>query len=276
MSDDIEHLAQPANLVAPERRRRIANLVRDRGSVRARELIDLFGVTDETIRRDLMLLEDLGVLRRAHGGALAPTGAEETFGKRLHENEPEKAAIGAAAAALVRDGSTIILDSGSTALRLAQAVKERTGLVVVTNSVTNAVELMDQPGITVVLTGGTVRPTTFGAVGELAVATIRDLRVDQTFLAIQGVSLEGGLTYPSFEEVAIKRAMIAAGTQVILLADHSKFGNDSLVRVAPIDAVTHIVTSNQTPTSVVRAIRSRGIEVIVATEPASLTGAIAL
>jgi DeoR family fructose operon transcriptional repressor len=255
---------RPIGLVAPERRRRIVELVRDRGSVRASELMDLFGVTDETIRRDLAQLADLGALRRAHGGAIAPTHAESDFSLRLREHEAEKVAIAHAAADLVSDGSTIIVDSGSTAVHFVRALKSKRDLIVVTNAVTNAIELMESRDITVVLTGGIVRPLTFGAVGELAVATLGELRVDQTFLAINSVSLEGGLTYPSFDEVAVKRAMIAAATEVILLADHSKFGHDSLVRVAPIDVLTHIVTSAGGDPATLAAFRERGIVVIVA------------
>ncbi len=255
---------RPIGLVAPERRRRIVELVRDRGSVRASELMDLFGVTDETIRRDLAQLADLGVLSRAHGGAMAPTRAESSFSLRLREHEAEKVAIAQAAAELVSDGSTIIVDSGSTAVHFVRALKSKRDLIVVTNAVTNAIELMESRDITVVLTGGIVRPTTFGAVGELAVATLGELRVDQTFLAINSVSIEGGLTYPNFDEVAVKRAMIAAATDVILLADHSKFGHDSLVRVAPIDVLTHVVTSAGSDPETIGALRERGIQVIVA------------
>lgn len=256
---------QSVRLVAFERQRRIADLVRDRGSVRASELIHLFGVTDETIRRDLSRLADLGVLHRAYGGAIAaPTRAESTFSRRLQEHEAEKVAIARAAAELVADGSTIIIDSGTTTVHFARALKSKHDLIVITNAVTNAIELIESPDVTVVLTGGVVRPTTLGAVGDLAVATLGELRVDQTFLAINGVSLEGGLTYPSFEEVAVKRAMIAAASEVILLADHSKFGHDSLVRVAPLDILTRIVTSEACDPALVASLREIGIDVILA------------
>ena len=257
-------------LVAFERRDRIADLIRDRGSVRASELTNLFGVTDETIRRDLSRLADLGVLQRARGGAVAtPTRAESTFERRLHEHEAEKIAIAHAAAELVQDGSTIIIDSGTTTVQFAKALSAKRDLVVITNAVTNAIELISSPNVTVVLTGGLVRPATLGAVGDLAVATLRELHVDQAFVAMSSVTLEGGLTYPSFEEVAVKRAMIAAASDVILLADHSKFGHDSLVRVAPLDAVSVIVTSASCDPSLVASIRELGIDVILAGVPAA-------
>jgi DeoR family transcriptional regulator, fructose operon transcriptional repressor len=259
-------------LVAFERRDRIADLVRDRGSVRASELTDLFGVTDETIRRDLARLADQGVLRRAHGGAVAtPTRAESTFERRLHDHEAEKIAIARAAAELVRDGSTIIIDSGTTTVHFARALTDKRDLVVITNAVTNAIELIDSPSVTVVLTGGLVRPATLGAVGDLAVATLRELHVDQVFLAMNSITIDGGLTYPSFEEVAVKRAMIDAATEVVLLADHSKFGHNSLVRVSPLDVVSTIVTSADCDPATVAAIREMGIEVLVADTPVAGT-----
>jgi DeoR family fructose operon transcriptional repressor len=262
---------RPGRGLALDRRRRIASLVRERGSVRASELSDLFGVTDETIRRDLTHLAQTGILRRLHGGAVAEhTRAETNFARRLREHESEKLGIARAAAKLVTDGSTIIIDSGTTTIQFARALNEKRDLVVITNAVTNAVELMDNPNITVYLTGGLIRPTTFGAVGDMAMSNLAELRVDVTFLAISGVSLEGGLTYPSFEEAAVKRAMIAAASEVVLLADQSKFGRDSLVRVAPLDVLGKIVTSPGVDSALIGHLGDLGIEVIVADPYSSL------
>lgn len=242
----------------------IADLVRERGSVRGRDLVDVLGVTDETIRRDLARLADQGLVRRAHGGAVAIRPNDETDTSfRLREHANEKIAIGRRAVNLVSDGSSIILDSGTTTLCLARALHGKRDLVVVTTAVTNAVELVGNPGTTVIMTGGVIRPNTFGASGQLAAATLRGLHVDQTFLAIHSVSVEGGLTYPSFEEVDAKRAMIEAASQVILLADHSKFGRQALVRVAPITAVHRIVTTPGIDPDEAAAIRDLGIDLII-------------
>jgi len=258
--------AKPAvRRLAADRRRRIASMVRERGSVRASELSHLFGVTDETIRRDLVHLAEGGELKRLHGGAIAEQARTETsFARRIREHEAEKAAIAEAAADLVADGSTIILDSGSTTLHLARALVKRRDLVVITNAVTNAIELMENPNIVVVLTGGTVRRTTFGATGELAVTNLAGLHVDQTFLAITGVSIDGGLTYPSFEEAAVKRAMVAAAAEVVLLADHTKFGRNTMVQVAPLDVLSRIVTNAPVDEPMRGHLQDLGVEVTVA------------
>jgi DeoR/GlpR family transcriptional regulator of sugar metabolism len=252
-------------LIPADRLQVIADLVRERGSVRGRELADSLGVTDETIRRDLSRLEEQGVVRRAHGGAVALRSTDETDTSfRLREHAAEKVAIGKRAAELVRDRSSIVLDSGTTTLCLAKALHAKQDLVVVTTAVTNAIELVGNPRTTVVMTGGVIRPSTFGASGQLAAATLRGLHVDQAFVAIHSVSVDGGLTYPLFEEVDAKRAMIEAATEVILLADHSKFGRQSLVRVAPITAVHRIVTTAGIDPGEAAAIRDLGIDLIIA------------
>ena len=252
-------------LLPADRLEVIKSLVVELGRVRASELVDLFGVTDETIRRDLSRLASAGRVRRAHGGAFAVSPQEErTTEKRLHENAAEKIAIGNRAAMLVQDGSTIVLDSGTTTLCLARALRFKRDLVVVTTAVTNAFELVGIPGITVVMAGGVVRPATYGATGRLAVATLREVHVDQVFLATHSVSAKGGLTYPGFDEADVKRAMIEAGAKVVLLADHTKFGRTSLVKVAPITAVQTIITTPGVDLAEVDAIRDLGVELIVA------------
>jgi DeoR family transcriptional regulator, fructose operon transcriptional repressor len=251
-------------LLPADRLQVIADFIRERGSVRSRDLVQALGVTDETIRRDLARLAEQGLVRRAHGGALAIRPSDETdTAFRLREHAVEKAAIGRRAAELVADGSSIILDSGTTTLGLARALRGKQNLVVVTTAVTNAIELVGNPTMSVIMTGGMIRPSTFGASGQLAAATLRGLHVDQTFLAIHSVSVAGGLTYPSFEEVDAKRAMIEAAAEVILLADHSKFGRQALVRVAPITAVQRIITTAGIDPDEAAAIRELGIDLII-------------
>jgi DeoR/GlpR family transcriptional regulator of sugar metabolism len=258
-------LVSPRQQLLPaDRLQMIADFIRQRGSVRSRDLVQALGVTDETIRRDLARLAEQGLVRRAHGGALAVRSSDETdTAFRLREHAVEKAAIGRRAAELVKDGSSIILDSGTTTLGLARALRGKENLTVVTTAVTNAIELVGNPTMSVIMTGGVIRPTTFGASGQLAAATLRGLHVDQTFLAIHSVSVAGGLTYPLFEEVDAKRAMIEAASEVILLADHSKFGRQALVRVAPITAVSRIITTAGIDPGEAAAIRDLGIELII-------------
>lgn len=265
-SREPQEASQYQRALGPDRLRIITDLVRTHGSVKVHELMQLFGVTDETVRRDLVKLEELGVLARAYGGAVSASELERPFSTRLVEREVEKTAIAKAALSLIRDGMRIILDSGTTTLCLARMLRGQHDLVVATNAVTNASELIGVPGVTVVSTGGIIRPSTFGAVGDFAVATLRQLHVDTTFLAIHSVSAAAGLTYPEFEEVAVKQAMIDAGHRVVLLADGSKFGREALVRVAPLDVLDTIITAGQIDPHELAAITQMGIEVIRADE----------
>jgi DeoR family transcriptional regulator, fructose operon transcriptional repressor len=254
-----------SRLLPVQRRRQIADLAEESGALRVAELASRFGVTDETIRRDLSALEEAGILTRQHGGALSTgMGFETPYGRRGREQNAAKEAIARAALSFINDGSTIILDSGTTIRALVALLRTKRDLLVITNGVSHVPELLANPSTTVVLTGGSVRRASLGAVGDLAVATLQTLQADHAFLATQGFSAGTGVTYPSFEEVAVKRAMIAAGVEATLLADGSKCGRTSMVRVAPLDQFNRLITSAPIPGEELDKIRQLGLEVIVA------------
>jgi DeoR family transcriptional regulator of aga operon len=245
----------------------MAELLEEHGVLRIGDLTAMFNVTDETIRRDLSVLEDEGLLTRAHGGALATALRIETpYGRRLSANADDKDQIGRAAAELVQDGSTIIVDSGTTMRSFVRHLKTKRDLVVITNGVNHVTELLANPTTTLVMTGGVIRRTTLGAAGDLAVATLETLRADQAFIATHGFSVDEGLTYPSFEEVAVKRAMIAAGAEVTLLADASKCGRTSMVRIAPLSVLNRIITNPPIPAAEQRKLKELRIELVMVEE----------
>ena len=260
--------ASGSRVLATERFRVIGLLVRERGSVRVGELAERFGVTDETIRRDLARMEEMGVLERSYGGAVAPRGdAETTYSGRLLEHSAAKMAIASRAAELIEDGDALILDAGTTTRCRVRLRAGRRDLFVATNAVTHAVELAANARISVVVIGGLLRPSTFGAVGDLAIGMLADLHVKRTFLAIHSVSAAAGLTNPRLDEVGIKRAMMNAATEVILLADHSKVGRSSLMRIAPVESVARLITSEGVDPTEVRAIQDLGVEVDIVPVP---------
>jgi DeoR/GlpR family transcriptional regulator of sugar metabolism len=264
MTDGDRQSSHKRRLLAGERRRRIAEMLDESGALRIGDLTAMFNVTDETIRRDLTLLEEEGLLTRAHGGALATALRIETpYGRRLSSHADEKDQFGRAAAKLVNDGSTIIVDSGTTMRAFVQRLRTKRDLVDITNGVNHVNELLANPTTTLVMTGGVIRRTTLGAVGDLAVATLETLRADHTFIATHGFSTTDGLTYPSFEEVAVKRAMIAAGAEVTLLADGSKCGCTSMVRIASLNALNRIVTSAPIPADEQRKLEKLKIELVM-------------
>jgi len=261
-------VAPRSRVLATERFRVIGLLIRERGSVRVGELAARFGMTDETIRRDLARMEEMGFLERSYGGAVAPRGdSETTYSGRLLEQSAAKMAIAARAAELIEDGDALILDAGTTTLCLVRCLAGRRDLFVATNAVTHAVELASNAHISVVVIGGLLRPSTLGAVGDLAMGMLADLHVKRTFLATHSVSASAGLTGPRLDEVGIKRAMMKAASEVVLLADHSKAGRASLVRVAPVEAVARLITSDGVDPAEVRAIRDLGVEVDVVPVP---------
>lgn len=260
-------MSQRARPLVAERQREIVRLLQEIGTLRIGELTDRFDVSDETIRRDLAVLEEQGLLTRAYGGAFAEGVHDETsYRRRMRQNHGEKERLGRVAAAMVRDGSTIIIDSGTTMRHLATHLKAKRDLVVITNGINHVDALLANQTLTLVVTGGVVRRATLGAAGELAVATLETLRADHTFIATHGFSADAGLTYPSFEEVAVKRAMIAAGEEVTLLADGSKCGRVSMVRVAPLDKLNRIITSPPIPDGEREKIEELGIDLVVVGE----------
>jgi DeoR family transcriptional regulator, fructose operon transcriptional repressor len=254
--------------LAEVRQRQILTLLQETGAIRIGELSQMLDVSDETVRRDLAVLQEQGLLTRTRGGALAESVRLETsFQRRMRENGVEKQEIARIAAGYVEDGSTIIIDSGSTMAHLVSQLLSKRDLVVITNGINHVEELLSNPSLTVVVTGGMVRRVTMGAAGPLAVEALSSLHADHTFLATHGFSAEAGMTYPSFEEVAVKRAMISAGAEVTLLADGTKCGRASMVKVAPLSELTRVITSPPISESERSKIRDLDVELIIAEIP---------
>jgi DeoR family transcriptional regulator, fructose operon transcriptional repressor len=254
--------------LAEVRQRQIVAMLQESGSLRIAELSQMLDVSDETVRRDLAVLQEQGLLTRTRGGALVESVSLETsFQRRMRENGVEKREIARIAAGYVEDGSTIIIDSGSTMAHLVNQLRTKRDLVVITNGINHVEDLLSNPSLTVVVTGGMVRRVTMGAAGPLAAEALSSLHADHTFLATHGFSAEAGMMYPSFDEVAVKRAMITAGAEVTLLADGTKCGRASMVRVAPLGELSRIITSPPISESEQSKIRDLGVELIVAEIP---------
>ena len=251
-----------------ERQHAIATLVAERGRLAVTAVAEQFGVTTETVRRDLALLERAGMLRRVHGGAV-PAGAltlvETGLGERHGTRTEAKRAIATAALELLpgREGS-VILDGGSTTSALADLLPADRRLYVATNSVPIAARLSASPGITLHVLGGRVRGITQTAVGESTVRALADLRLDVVFLGANGISPAHGFSTPDEAEAATKRAMARAAQRVIVLADSSKLGREHLVRFAGVEDVDVLVTDGEADPGVVAELEQLGIEVVVA------------
>ncbi len=251
-----------------ERHRDIAHLVQHRGRVLVSELALAQGVTTETVRRDLAQLERAGVVRRVHGGAVAASAlsvVEPGLADRDTTRAEQKDRIARAALALLpRAGGSLLLDAGTTTGRLAGMLPADQRLVVVTHCLPVAARLAAAPGVTLHLIGGQVRGTTQAAVGPEALRALGELRADVAFVGTNALSVGHGLSTPNPDEAAVKRALVAAGRSVVVLADSSKVGREDLVRFARTGDVDVLVTDDGLTDDDARTLDDAGIEVVIA------------
>ncbi len=233
-------------MLAAQRRSEImARLERD-GIVRVSQLVSALGVSDMTIRRDLLTLHEQGALEKVHGGAVVrtePSSAEPGFAAKSVRQLAQKEAIAARAAELVRPGSAIAVSAGTTTFALAQHLVAIPGLTVVTNSVWVADLLHDArgPGHTVLLTGG-VRTPSDALVGPIAIASLRSLHLDAVFMGVHGMDVKAGYSTPNLLEAETNRAMIASGRRLVVVADSTKWSVVGLSSMAALSEASTLVT----------------------------------
>jgi DeoR family transcriptional regulator, fructose operon transcriptional repressor len=251
-------------MYAEERQQEIVRLARKDSRVDVVALAEELNVTAETIRRDLTVLERAGVLRRVHGGAIPVEriGFEPGVAARDAVLTAEKERIAKAALAEVPAEGGILLDAGTTTARLAQALPIDRELTVVVNSPVLATILGPRPNITVLLLGGRLRGRTLAAVDDWALRPLGDLYVDVAFMGTNGCSVEHGLTTPDQAEAAVKRAMIAASRRVVVLADHTKIGNDNLARFGSLSDVDLLITDSGLDPELATEIEDAGVRVV--------------
>lgn len=255
-------------MYAEERQQAIAQLVTQRGRVSVADLATEFAVTTETVRRDLSLLERAGVLQRVHGGAVpsgALAGLEAALSERDAEHPREKEQIARAALGLLPRGeATIVIDAGSTTVRLASLLPSDRRLVVVTHAVPVAARLAGLPNVELHLLPGRVRPSTQAAVGADTVTALGRIRADVAFVGTNGISVEHGLSTPDLEEAATKRALVAAARRTVVVADASKVGQETAQRFADLADIDVIVTDAGIDPRDQAALEACGPEVVVA------------
>jgi len=253
-------------MLATARRERVIQELLLNGDVEVSNVSQQLGVSESTIRRDLDILERQGALRRTHGGALILdrlNTVELSMRQKATLNIDEKRRIGLAAAAMVDDGVSIAMTGGTTTLQVARSLRNLTGVTIVTNAVNLALELAERPGITVVCTGGRLRPTTLELVGPLAEQGLREFNVDLAFVGVNGFSLEAGMTTHDETEAMISRLIIRAARKVVVVADHTKLGRATFCRMGTLDQVNVLITDSAADDGMLRALQQTGIEVVV-------------
>jgi DeoR/GlpR family transcriptional regulator of sugar metabolism len=255
------------------RRRALLPLIERDGFVSVVELANRFRVSEMTIRRDLKALERGGVLQRTHGGAVGaeerPLGAEPPFVERQKLNADAKQRIARMAARLVRPQETIGIDVGTTTLDLARMLLQSRGLRVFTNSLRVAMLLADS-SVTVYALGGEVRPLEMSLTGNIALAHLQNYRLDRVFIGVSGINPDGIFDY-SIEDSEVKQVFIRQAKEVIVLADSSKFGKSSTVKITDLSKVTTIVTERAPDSQIRDAIEAAGTRLLIASEKNSDT-----
>ncbi|MAH26789.1 MAG: DeoR family transcriptional regulator [Opitutae bacterium] len=252
--------AHPA--LAPERRDRIRNLVREGGVARVEDLRKNLKVSVATIRRDLEILEEEGKVKRVHGGAVSMESRleESVFDDKTNLASKQKKKIAEDALTLVGHEESVFLDGGSTTLFLARLLKQRTDITVVTNSVRAMEELADS-GPRVIFTGGEFRRISQTMVGPLSTVVLEQIRVDKAFMGTMGFCLKNGITTTDPNEAYVKRVVSENAGQVILLADSTKADKVSFARVSDWDQVDILITDQAVPKHFTKTLRKRGIKV---------------
>ena len=248
------------------RRESIKELLRSTGFVNVQELVSQFGVTSETIRRDLETLEKEGVVRRVHGGAVStqPIVNESDYTTRRHNHAPEKEAIAHAAADLICDGDTVLITPGTTTLRIATQLRERSQLNVITNSLPIAMELTGCAGISVFCLGGLTRGEDFSTSGITAMQNLELFNANKLIIGVGGISLRHGVTDYRMDESALLRFFVQKAECVIGIADHSKFGVTAMYNICPAERLNHLITDSGTPEELYQPFCKLGVQVHVA------------
>jgi DeoR family transcriptional regulator of aga operon len=233
------------------------------GRVLVNDLARHFSISQITIRKDLELLDGQGAIQRTHGGAL-PVQAGALLDPTLREKEKlhrrQKTLIAEAAARLVEEGQSVLLDSGTTTTAIARALKDHAQLTVITNAINIAAELAGTH-IEVILTGGMLRKNSFSLVGPLAEQTLHQLSADILFLGVDGFDTKVGLFTPNLLESQVNRAMVEIARRTIAVCDSSKFGRRSLCNIMPVTSIHEVITDKQIPKADLQALKEAGVKV---------------
>lgn len=261
-----EKTTKENKMLAQERRQHIFQEIETNGVASVRDLSQRFDVSMITIMRDLQELEQEGLIRRVHGGAISVRGAsyEPPFSTREAQFASEKQRIALKALEFINDGDSLILDVGTTTLEIARALKGKRNLTVLVTNLRAAIELARQPGIQVIVIGGKLRTSELSMVGHLAEGILRTFQVNKAFIGVSGITLENGLTEFNFEEAGTKRTMFERAQQRIVVADHTKFGRIMLTQVAPLSVADLVITGQELDEEFVKKLTEAGVKLLLA------------
>lgn len=249
---------------------KILSLISKRGALKVKDIAGLLGVSESTVRRAVGRLEDLGrvVLNRGFV-SLHPNfvSRELTFYEKLSQNIEAKRRIGKKAAELIKDGESVLLETGTTVLQIVPYLKDKRGITVITNCLRVATEVANFPNLRLILIGGEMRQESTAFVGHLAEETLRkvfsEAFISKVFLGADGISPKEGVTTHNIQEAIIDRMMIELARKTVLVADHSKFGKVGLSRIVPLEEVDILIT-DLVDKEYEKYFREAGVEIVLA------------
>ena len=248
-----------------QRRVIILERLEEKGQVDVTELSKTLRVSEVTIRNDLKRLEQKNALIRARGGAfkIDRVGMDFTLSDKNKQNYDQKRKIGKAAAELVEEGDTIILDSGTTTMEIAKNLSSIAELTVITNALNIANQLADHPRANIIIPGGFLRKNSLSLIGSTAEDSFKNYFCDKLFLAVDGFSTTFGLSTPNVEEAHLNRIMISISKQVIVVADSSKFHKRSFALIGPVAGIDVLITDEGIPPDDQKKLESAGVKLII-------------
>ena len=249
-------------MLTSQRKQLILDALARDGQVVAKTLSVAFGVSEDTVRRDLRELAAEGRLQRVHGGALPSSPAAVDFAGRQGIGSTAKAAIGKAAAQMIAPGQIAIIDGGTTAVQLARNLPRDLRATIVTHSPSVAVELADHAALDVILIGGRLFRHSMVAVGAAAIEALSHIRADLYFMGVTGVHPEAGFSTGDFEEAYVKRALAARAAETIVLASAEKLNAASACMIAEIAAASAIVVEKETPVTLTAPLEALGVTIV--------------
>lgn len=259
--------AVEAGLLVEERRRRICDLLQERGRVTVIDLARRFATSAVTIRADLAALERAGSVVRSHGGALLPReGLDQPLTVKETLHHAEKVRIARLALSLIRDGETIILDSGTTTAEIAKQIREAPlqSINVITNALNVAMLLASAPMVRLIMPGGILRRESNSLSGHIGESALAELRADRLFLGADAIDPSLGVMTPHLPEAQLNLKMIEIARQVVAVADSSKLMRRNISLIAHVEQLDTLITDSAAPSEVVEELRQRGVEVLLA------------
>lgn len=253
------------SVIPAQRRTLIADIVQEEGAASIAALARQLDVSPVTVRRDLDFLDSLGLVQRSRGGATSAGSDQEVpYSDKVAQVLPEKAAIGALAASLVRDGDVVAVGPGTTTQAFARALTGKSGLTIVTNSLLVAEVFVDSRSNQVILTGGELRGSIRAVIGDASVRTYRGIHADLAVLSGNGLDAGFGLSTPSMVVAETDRTIAGCARELLVLADHTKLGIRRAIQTVPIERIPQVVTDSRTAADALEPFSARGIALHIA------------